>query len=71
MLSSFNVQVDKKGNSWSGSVEVGITSTDPDDLSRIHPFPSSANELRQGNCFLSLPLLGVQTKTNFVGKLIL
>ena len=40
--------MDKKVNSWSGSIEVGITSTDPDHLSRLQPFPSSANELRQG-----------------------
>ena len=43
------MRVDKKVNSWSGSIEVGVTNTDPDHLSRMHPFPSSANELRQGS----------------------
>ena len=56
------VRVDKKVNSWSGSVEVGVTSTDPDNLSRIQPFPSSANELRQGKYFIHLYLLGFYRK---------
>ena len=47
-MGKFQVRVDKKVNSWSGSIEVGVTSSDPDHLSRMQPFPSSANELRQG-----------------------
>ena len=46
------MRLDKKVNSWSGSIEVGVTSTDPDHLSREEPFPSSANELRSGNSII-------------------
>ena len=34
----FEVRIDKKINSWSGSIEVGVTSCDPNTLDA--PFPS-------------------------------
>ncbi|PSN29127.1 Neuralized-like protein 4 [Blattella germanica] len=41
----FEVRIDKKINSWSGSVEIGVTSCDPETLE----FPSSATDLRDGS----------------------
>ena len=34
----FQVRIDKKINSWSGSIEVGVTQCDPNTLDS--PFPS-------------------------------
>lgn len=47
----FEVRIDKKINSWSGSIEVGVTSCDPNTLEI--PFPSSATELREGSWIMS------------------
>ena len=38
-------------NSWSGSIEVGVTACDPDSLES--PLPSSATELRRGSWIMS------------------
>ena len=47
----FEVKLDKKVNSWSGSIEVGVTACDPDSLES--PLPSSATELRRGSWIMS------------------
>ena len=47
----FEVKIDKKVNSWSGSIEVGVTACDPDGLEL--PLPSSATELRRGSWIMS------------------
>ncbi|GAB0201214.1 neuralized-like protein 4 [Grus japonensis] len=45
----FTVRIDRKVNSWSGSIEVGVTALDPADLD----FPSSATGLRGGSWVVS------------------
>ncbi|XP_071656242.1 neuralized-like protein 4 isoform X2 [Patagioenas fasciata] len=45
----FTVRIDRKVNSWSGSLEVGVTSLDPAALQ----FPSSATGLRGGSWVVS------------------
>ncbi|XP_071275212.1 neuralized-like protein 4 isoform X3 [Agelaius tricolor] len=45
----FTVRIDRKVNSWSGSIEVGVTALDPAELE----FPSSATGLRGGSWVLS------------------
>ena len=45
------MKIDKKVNSWSGSIEVGVTACDPDGLEL--PLPSSATELRRGSWIMS------------------
>ena len=47
----FEVKLDKKVHSWSGSIEVGVTACDPDTLES--PLPSSATELRRGSWIMS------------------
>ena len=47
----FEVRLDKKVHSWSGSIEVGVTTCDPDTLEA--PFPSSATEFRRGSWIMS------------------
>lgn len=47
----FEVRIDKKINSWSGSIEVGVTCCDPNTVDI--PFPSSATELREGTWIMS------------------
>jgi len=47
----FEVKIDKKINSWSGSIEVGVTCCDPNGIET--PFPSSATELREGTWIMS------------------
>jgi hypothetical protein len=47
----FEVRIDKKINSWSGSIEVGVTCCDPNTIDV--PFPSSATELREGTWIMS------------------
>ena len=47
----FEVRIDKKVNSWSGSIEVGVTACDPNTLEE--PLPSSATELRRGSYIMS------------------
>ncbi|XP_014117364.1 PREDICTED: neuralized-like protein 4, partial [Pseudopodoces humilis] len=45
----FTVRIDRKVNSWSGSIEVGVTALDPAELE----FPSSATGLRGGSWVVS------------------
>uniref|UniRef100_G3Q6T0 Neuralized-like protein 4 n=1 Tax=Gasterosteus aculeatus aculeatus TaxID=481459 RepID=G3Q6T0_GASAC len=45
----FTVRIDKKVNSWSGSVEIGVTALDPAALD----FPSSATGLKGGSWIVS------------------
>nr|CAD7196670.1 unnamed protein product [Timema douglasi] len=45
----FEVRIDKKINSWSGSIEIGVTACDPETMD----FPSSATELRNGSWIMS------------------
>uniref|UniRef100_A0A8D3A9C8 Neuralized-like protein 4 n=1 Tax=Scophthalmus maximus TaxID=52904 RepID=A0A8D3A9C8_SCOMX len=45
----FTVRIDKKVNSWSGSIEIGVTALDPDALD----FPSSATGLKGGSWIVS------------------
>uniref|UniRef100_T1IVE5 NHR domain-containing protein n=1 Tax=Strigamia maritima TaxID=126957 RepID=T1IVE5_STRMM len=45
----FEVRLDKKINSWSGSIEIGVTTSDPNILD----FPSSATDLRDGSWIMS------------------
>uniref|UniRef100_A0A8C7RQZ1 Neuralized-like protein 4 n=1 Tax=Oncorhynchus mykiss TaxID=8022 RepID=A0A8C7RQZ1_ONCMY len=45
----FTVRIDKKVNSWSGSVEIGVTALDPACLD----FPSSATGLKGGSWIVS------------------
>ncbi|XP_041739983.2 neuralized-like protein 4 isoform X1 [Coregonus clupeaformis] len=45
----FTVRIDKKVNSWSGSVEIGVTALDPSCLD----FPSSATGLKGGSWIVS------------------
>uniref|UniRef100_A0A8C7D9M1 Neuralized-like protein 4 n=1 Tax=Oncorhynchus kisutch TaxID=8019 RepID=A0A8C7D9M1_ONCKI len=45
----FTVRIDKKVNSWSGSIEIGVTSLDPAGLD----FPSSATGLKGGSWIVS------------------
>uniref|UniRef100_A0A8B9PAZ3 NHR domain-containing protein n=1 Tax=Apteryx owenii TaxID=8824 RepID=A0A8B9PAZ3_APTOW len=45
----FTVRIDRKVNSWSGSIEVGVTALDPAELD----FPSSATGLRGGSWVVS------------------
>ncbi|XP_069739179.1 LOW QUALITY PROTEIN: neuralized-like protein 4, partial [Phaenicophaeus curvirostris] len=47
--SVFTVRIDRKVNSWSGSIEVGVTALDPAELD----FPSSATGLRGGSWIVS------------------
>ena len=47
----FEVKLDKKVHSWSGSIEVGVTACDPNTLES--PLPSSATELRRGSWIMS------------------
>uniref|UniRef100_A0A8V5GTX4 Uncharacterized protein n=1 Tax=Melopsittacus undulatus TaxID=13146 RepID=A0A8V5GTX4_MELUD len=47
--SVFTVRIDRKVNSWSGSLEVGVTALDPAHLD----FPSSATGLRGGSWVVS------------------
>ncbi|XP_053378607.1 neuralized-like protein 4 [Mercenaria mercenaria] len=43
------VKIDKKVNSWSGSIEIGVTTCDPDNLN----FPISATGFRDGTWVMS------------------
>uniref|UniRef100_A0A665VWZ7 Neuralized-like protein 4 n=1 Tax=Echeneis naucrates TaxID=173247 RepID=A0A665VWZ7_ECHNA len=45
----FTVRIDKKVNSWSGSIEIGVTALDPATLD----FPSSATGLKGGSWIVS------------------
>ncbi|KAH3780042.1 hypothetical protein DPMN_157852, partial [Dreissena polymorpha] len=45
----FEVKIDKKVNSWSGSIEIGVTLCDPDSLT----FPISATGFRDGTWVMS------------------
>ncbi|CAL1286035.1 unnamed protein product [Larinioides sclopetarius] len=45
----FEVRIDKKVPTWSGSIEIGVTSLDPSYLD----FPSSATNLREGSWVMS------------------
>ncbi|XP_030631842.1 neuralized-like protein 4 [Chanos chanos] len=45
----FTVRIDKKVNSWSGSIEIGVTAQDPASLQ----FPSSATGLQGGSWIVS------------------
>ncbi|TFJ96249.1 phosphoribosylamine--glycine ligase [Platysternon megacephalum] len=45
----FAVRIDRKVNSWSGSIEIGVTALDPDHLD----FPSSATGLKGGSWVVS------------------
>ncbi|KAK3104995.1 hypothetical protein FSP39_014857 [Pinctada imbricata] len=45
----FEVKIDKKVNSWSGCIEIGVTTCDPDNLS----FPISATGFREGTWVMS------------------
>ncbi|KAG8187410.1 hypothetical protein JTE90_009486 [Oedothorax gibbosus] len=46
----FEVKIDKKVPTWSGSIEIGVTSLDPSSLDF---FPSSATNLREGSWVMS------------------
>ncbi|CAN7987074.1 unnamed protein product [Ixodes hexagonus] len=45
----FEVRIDKKVATWSGSIEIGVTTLDPGTLT----FPSSATNLREGSWVMS------------------
>lgn len=45
----FEVRIDKKVATWSGSIEIGVTTLDPSTLT----FPSSATNLREGSWVMS------------------
>uniref|UniRef100_A0A670Z775 Neuralized-like protein 4 n=1 Tax=Pseudonaja textilis TaxID=8673 RepID=A0A670Z775_PSETE len=45
----FTVRIDRKVNSWSGSLEIGVTALDPNHLD----FPSSATGLKGGSWIIS------------------
>ncbi|XP_077531935.1 neuralized E3 ubiquitin protein ligase 4 isoform X2 [Haemaphysalis longicornis] len=45
----FEVRIDKKVSTWSGSIEIGVTALDPGTLA----FPSSATNLREGSWVMS------------------
>lgn len=45
----FEVRIDRKINSWSGSIEIGVTACDPESLE----LPSSATDLRDGSWIMS------------------
>uniref|UniRef100_A0ABM5GQC4 Neuralized-like protein 4 n=1 Tax=Pogona vitticeps TaxID=103695 RepID=A0ABM5GQC4_9SAUR len=45
----FTVRIDRKVNSWSGSIEIGVTALDPNHLD----FPSSATGLKGGSWIIS------------------
>ncbi|XP_069501804.1 neuralized-like protein 4 isoform X1 [Ambystoma mexicanum] len=45
----FSVRIDRKVNSWSGSIEIGVTALDPNLLD----FPSSATGLKGGSWIIS------------------
>ncbi|XP_040064057.1 neuralized-like protein 4 [Ixodes scapularis] len=45
----FEVRIDKKVATWSGSIEIGVTALDPCTLA----FPSSATNLREGSWVMS------------------
>ena len=45
----FEVKIDKKINSWSGSIEIGVTTSDPHNLN----FPTSATGFRSGTWVMS------------------
>ncbi|XP_054850527.1 neuralized-like protein 4 [Eublepharis macularius] len=45
----FTVRIDRKVNSWSGSIEIGVTALDPNLLD----FPSSATGLKGGSWIIS------------------
>ncbi|XP_072315152.1 neuralized-like protein 4 isoform X4 [Eucyclogobius newberryi] len=45
----FTVRIDKKVNSWSGSIEIGVTALDP----AVLDFPSSATGLKGGSWIVS------------------
>ncbi|KAJ7313244.1 hypothetical protein JRQ81_004526 [Phrynocephalus forsythii] len=45
----FTVRIDRKVNSWSGSIEIGVTTLDPNHLD----FPSSATGLKGGSWIIS------------------
>ncbi|KAL5014249.1 hypothetical protein ScPMuIL_008519 [Solemya velum] len=45
----FEVKFDKKVNSWSGSIEIGVTTCDPNNLN----FPISATGFREGTWVMS------------------
>eukprot|EP00095_Tigriopus_kingsejongensis_P009407 maker-scaffold143_size313727-snap-gene-1.19 protein:Tk09407 transcript:maker-scaffold143_size313727-snap-gene-1.19-mRNA-1 annotation:"neuralized-like protein 4-like" len=47
----FEVRIDSKVNAWSGSIEVGLTTSDPEHWEA--PFPSGATELRSGAWIMS------------------
>ena len=49
----FEIRIDRKIDSWSGSLELGVTTSDPMELAASgHEFPSSANELNQGSSWI-------------------
>ena len=49
----FEIRIDRKIDSWSGSLELGVTTADPMELAASgHEFPSSANELNQGSSWI-------------------
>ena len=52
----FEIRIDRKVESWSGSLEVGVTTADPQTLTSSSEdgggFPSSANELSQGSSWI-------------------
>ncbi|KAJ8401738.1 hypothetical protein AAFF_G00377090 [Aldrovandia affinis] len=48
-LDIFTVRIDKKVNSWSGSIEIGVTALDPAGLD----FPSSATGMKGGSWIVS------------------
>ncbi|KAK8759132.1 hypothetical protein V5799_003230 [Amblyomma americanum] len=45
----FEVRIDRKVSTWSGSIEIGVTALDPGTLT----FPSSATNLREGSWVMS------------------
>ncbi|KAG7212691.1 hypothetical protein KM043_012968 [Ampulex compressa] len=45
----FEVRIDKKMTSWSGTIEIGVTECDPQTIE----FPATATHLRQGTWMLS------------------
>ncbi|XP_013781863.2 neuralized-like protein 4, partial [Limulus polyphemus] len=45
----FEVRIDRKVDTWSGSIEIGVTTQDPSSLT----FPTSATNLREGSWVMS------------------
>ena len=68
----FQVRLEQKIHSWSGSIEVGVTCGNPDALET--PFPSSATELRFGTWIMSGNSIlkdGRSINENYGGKYVL